>query len=374
MGRRKNYPWDSRVNKQMTNLVSGLLTMVILSPFLLFSSSKNKDLDSGEVIGVIFVAILLSPFIFLTPSIWDVLYGFDFITRLLLLLLSYVLMGCIEAYLIYKASTIVDKLENKYDSFVYYIVFRSYKSRYRKIRKDYFNTVNKNNRAKSKVIELHNKIKHYQSLLDKNVGTEKEQKYRDVIEQSHQELYKIKKNIFNVFRTDYTEPIIQLPCNQKDTLPNFDGYVYLSIDKKFTVRKTIKIDEIQPLSNNGKMFFKTNIKPLKSLFNESITIHFYDRYLLLMTKKNFTIVGYEDIIGSYTNTSIELCLGSKDYPKTVELNRLDYTPEFRKDDKNKFVMVDVGTLQLKFFSRKINILFTKYDEGKVIYELISNTK
>ena len=177
-----------------------------------------------------------------------------------------------------------------------------------------------------------------------------------------------------MFRTDYTEPIIQLPCNQKDTLPNFDGYVYLSIDKKFTVRKTIKIDEIQPLSNNGKMFFKTNIKPLKSLFNESITIHFYDRYLLLMTKENFTIVGYEDIIGSYTNTSIELCLGSKDYPKTVELNRLDCTPEFREDDKNKFVMVDVGTLQLKFFSRKINILFTKYDEGKVIYEVISNTK
>lgn len=374
MGRRKNYPWDSRVDKKMTNLVSGLLTMVILSPFLLFSSSKNEDLDSGEVIWVIFVAILLLPFIFLTPSIWDVLYGFDFITRLLLLLLSYVLIGCIEAYLIYKASTIVDKLENKYDSFVYYIVFRSYKSRYRKIRKDYFNTVSKNNRAKSKVIELHNKIKHYQSLLDKNVGTKREQKYRDIIEQSHQELYNIKKNIFNVFRTDYKEPIIQLPCNQKDTLPNFDGYVYLSIDKKFTVRKTIKIDEILPLFNNGKMFFKTNIKPLKSLFNESITIHFYDRYLLLMTKKNFTIVGYEDIIGSYTNTSIELCLGSKDYPKKVELNRLDCTPEFREDDKNKFVMVDVGTLQLKFFSRKINILFTKYDEGKVIYELISNTK
>ena len=89
--------------------------------------------------------------------------------------------------------------------------------------------------AKPEVIELHNKIKHFQNLLDKNISTEKEQKYRDIIEHSRQELYKIKKNIFNVFRTDYKEPIIQLPCNQKDILSNFNGYVYLSIDKKFNV-------------------------------------------------------------------------------------------------------------------------------------------
>ena len=76
---------------------------------------------------------------------------------------------------------------------------------------------------------------------------------------------------------------------------------------------------------------------------------------------------------TYTNTSIELCLGSKDYSKTVEQNRLDCTPEFRKDDKNKFVMVDVGKLQLNFFSRKMHFLFTKYDEDKAIYELIKMT-
>ena len=371
---RKNYPFNNRDDKKMTNLVSGLLTGLIFAPILLFSSSKNKDFDSDEVIGSIIVAILLSPIIFLTPSIWDALCGFDFITRIIILIWIYILFGCIEAYLIYKASTFVDKLENKYDYLICYIVFRSYKSKYRKIRKDYNNTVSKNNRAKSEVIELHNKIKHYQSLLDKNVGTDKEQKYRDIIDHSHQELFKIKKNIFNVFRTYYEEPIIQLPCNQKDTLSDFEGYVYLTIDKKFTVRETIEIEDILSLSNKDKMYFRTNVKPLKSLFNESLTIHFYDRYMLLMTKKDFTIVGYEDIIGSYTNTSIEFCLGSKNTSKTIKPNRIDCTPEFRKDDTNKFVMIDVGMLQLKLFSRRINILFTKYDEGKVIYELISNNK
>ena len=368
---RRNYPFNNRDDKKMTNLVSSLITGIILAPFLLFSSSKDKDLDSIEVI---VGGILLLPFILLTPSIWNVLCGFDFITRIMLLIWIYILIGCIEAYLIYKTSTFVDKLEYKYDYLICYIVFRSYKSRYRKIRKDYNKTVSKNNRAKSEVIELHKKIKHYQSLLDKNVGTEKEQKYRDIIEHSQQELFKIKNNIFNVFRTDYEEPIIKLPCNQKNTLPDFDGYVYLSIDKKFTVRKTIEIEDILSLSNKDKMYFRTNVKPLKTLFNESFTIHFYDRYMLLMTKKDFTIVGYEDIIGSYTNTSIEFCLGSKNTSKTLKPNRIDCTPEFRKDDTNKFVMIDVGMLQLKLFSRRINILFTKYDEGKVIYELISNNK
>lgn len=372
MGIRKNYPWDSRVEKRMTNLVITVITWVIFAPIFILLSIKNKKLDSDEIISGIFCTILLLPPILLTPSIWNVLYDFDFITRLLLLLLSYIIISCIELYLMYKVLTFIGIMKNKYDYLIYYCIFKSYKSRYRNIRKDYFNTVIKNNRAKPKVIELHNKIKHYQNLLEKNVGTEKELKYRDIIEHTHQELYKIKKNIFNVFRTDYNEPIVQLPCNQKDTLPNFDGYVYLSIDKKFNARKTIKIEEILLLANNGKMFFKTNIKPLKSLFNESITIHFYDRYLLLMNKKNFTIVGYEDIIGSYTNTYIELCLGSKNYPKTIKTNRLDRTPEFRKDDTKKFVMVDVGILQLKIYSRKINILFTKFDEGNVIYELISN--
>ena len=374
MGRRKEYPWNLRDDKQTTNFISSLLALTIFTPFLLCSSSKNKDLDIGEVIGVIFLSILLLPFILLTPSIWDVLYGFDFIIRLLLLLLSYVLIGCIEAYLIYKAFTIVDKLENKYDSFVYYIVLISYKSRYRNIRKDYFNTVSKNKRAKPKVVELRNKIKHYQNLLEKNIGTEKEQKYRNLIEDSQQELYQIKKNLFNVFRTDFKDPVIELPCTPRNTLPDFEGYVYLSIDNKFTVRRTIKLKEIVPLGNYGKIFFKTNIKSVKSFFNEFITIHFYNGYLLLMTKNDFTIIGYEDITVSYIKTTIELCLGNKNYSQSIKLDRLDCIPEFRKDKTNEFVMLDVGTLQLNFFSRKINLLFSKCDEGKVIYELISNNK
>lgn len=42
MGRRKNYPWDSRVDKQMTNLVSGLITGLIFAPFAILDSIPNN--------------------------------------------------------------------------------------------------------------------------------------------------------------------------------------------------------------------------------------------------------------------------------------------------------------------------------------------
>ena len=42
MGRRKNYPWDSRVDKQMTNLVSDLLAGLIVAPFAIMDSVPNN--------------------------------------------------------------------------------------------------------------------------------------------------------------------------------------------------------------------------------------------------------------------------------------------------------------------------------------------
>ena len=50
MGRRKNYPWNSRVDKQMTNLVSGLLTGLILAPFAIMDSIPNNtnDLNTSD--------------------------------------------------------------------------------------------------------------------------------------------------------------------------------------------------------------------------------------------------------------------------------------------------------------------------------------
>ena len=170
----------------------------------------------------------------------------------------YALILGIELYLVLK---IIDKVENKYDYLIFIIVLRSYKSRYRKIRNDYFNTISKNKIALPKVIELHNKIKHYQCLLDKNLGEDKEKKYREIINNSHQELSKIKKNVLNIFRTDYKEPIIQLePCNRRIKLPDFDGYIFLNIDKTTDFNKTIKFSDVLPLSKNGNMCYLLNIK------------------------------------------------------------------------------------------------------------------
>ena len=68
MGRRKNYPWNSRVDKQMTNLVSGLLTGLILAPFAIMDAITNNtnDLKTEPVskpVAIIFliIGIVLTP-------------------------------------------------------------------------------------------------------------------------------------------------------------------------------------------------------------------------------------------------------------------------------------------------------------------------
>lgn len=68
MGRRKNYPWDSRVDKQMTNLVSGLLAGLIVAPFAIMDSMPNNtnNLNTEPVskpVAIIFliIGIALTP-------------------------------------------------------------------------------------------------------------------------------------------------------------------------------------------------------------------------------------------------------------------------------------------------------------------------
>ena len=42
MGRRKNYPWDSKVDKKMTNLISGILAGIISVPISACKTNSKK--------------------------------------------------------------------------------------------------------------------------------------------------------------------------------------------------------------------------------------------------------------------------------------------------------------------------------------------
>lgn len=66
MGRRKNYPWDSRVNKQMTNLISRILAGLIAAPLsggggVLDDISKMSLKE--ETIWVVIIALYASYFL-----------------------------------------------------------------------------------------------------------------------------------------------------------------------------------------------------------------------------------------------------------------------------------------------------------------------
>ena len=66
MGRRKNYPWNSRVDKQTTNLISSILTGLITAPL----SGGGDVLDDiskmslkEETIWVVIISLIVSYFL-----------------------------------------------------------------------------------------------------------------------------------------------------------------------------------------------------------------------------------------------------------------------------------------------------------------------
>ncbi len=77
MGRRRNYPWNSRTEKQMTNLVSGLLAGLIVAPFAAVETiakngnditykkkDKKKDALFSLFLGIFFLTPLYSLFLY----------------------------------------------------------------------------------------------------------------------------------------------------------------------------------------------------------------------------------------------------------------------------------------------------------------------
>ena len=49
MGRRKNYPRNSKIDKKMTNLVSGLLTGIIVAPFAAVDALSKSKVNNRTV-------------------------------------------------------------------------------------------------------------------------------------------------------------------------------------------------------------------------------------------------------------------------------------------------------------------------------------
>ena len=98
---RKDYPFDKKIDKQMGNLVSGMLTRIILSPFLLFDNKTNdkglfEGLDALSVFYIVLAYIALSLVTFGVVSLCNIQ---SFLVEILVYLLIFFLLFIISLFL-----------------------------------------------------------------------------------------------------------------------------------------------------------------------------------------------------------------------------------------------------------------------------------
>lgn len=324
---RKGYPFSRRRDKKMTNLVSGLLTGIIFAPFAIVDLLGNTA--SSNII----------------PSIND--------------------EGCKP----------IDN-NNQYDNLLKSIIKKSSNPVYDCIRNDYYEIIKSNNKIHPEIIKLQKKIALHQkeieqSLIGKTYHT-------NVINKALQEIkdLELKHPKCKSFSL-YKDPIITIENISNDIgLPYFEGYVYLEINKIISNDRPLHINERQLLIDKGKTFFNVNRKPLKPLLGKDIEILFYDKFLMLLTHKDFSFVDYKDIKLSYTKIILEICsnFGTKLNPlnERALLNKYDSISNVKLKNTKEYAVIEAGLLELEVCTQKINLLFTKFKEGKMIYSLINN--
>ena len=262
MGRRKNYPWNSRVDKQMTNLVSGLLTGLILAPFAIMDSIPNNtnDLNTEPVskpVAIIFliIGIVLTPlFLPLISLAFEALDGiilgpFIFFALIFIPLVVWggILCVVIESFRYNKKTNKPNLSINVYQKLVLNLS-KDIKTT-NNIRTD-FNSIIKSN------VEIKQKIEK----LNKTIGTYKcNLKIFGFIP-------RVKKRYFSKIKEIYREIHYLNTFNKvSDSIEESNGYVYLDINNIIRSGKSINLNKLQLKKKKPYLFYAINKEPSISL-------------------------------------------------------------------------------------------------------------
>ena len=399
---RKGYPFSKRTDKQMTNLVSGILTGLILAPFAIgsntsnssytpsISDANNKPISRITAIVLIIIGIALIPLFIPLISFAFQLFNFPFLgvfAFFILISIPLVVWGGIIFLVIESFSnqnnitsknigqeknTIQQQKDNQYDDLIKSLISQSSNPTYNSIRAFYFEVIKNNNKIHPEIIKLQKKIAlHQKEKESNNTGRSY---HHNFIDTSLQEIKEIELNHPECEPfSSYKEPVITIEdISDHITYPFFRGYIYIETNSIVSSEKPININESQLLIDKGMTFFNINSTPLKKLLGRDIEILFYHSFLMLLTKKDFVFVEYKDISTFYSEIALEVSsnYGSKFLNRTM----YDCTPTVQIRDTKEYAIIEVGLLELEICSQKINLIFTKYKEGELIYNLIINNK
>lgn len=230
---RKNYPWDSRVDKQMTNLVSGLITGIIFAPFaavdLLSKTSTTSTHYSSNL----------------------------------------------------QINNISDRRKHKE------LVRHLSKKTDRDIKLEYINNIESSGIIKKQLDSLSFKIGLYKAKL---------RLFGFISPYREQWLSVLKETIKKKLEVEdvYNPPIINLdkytssyPYPKKT---NITGHVLLQVNRKFRTGDYLEEETICRRVDKKQSFFNVSKAPNAKFTFDSIEFFFYDEMMLIMTANDFVIV------------------------------------------------------------------------------------
>ena len=371
MGRR-NYPWNSRAEKQMTNLVSGLLAGLIVAPFAIMDAEPNNtnNLNTEPVskpVAIIFLIIgialtpLLLPLISLAFEALDgiILGPFIFFALIFIPLVVWggILYVVIESFCNNK-KTIKPKVAiNVYQKLVLSLSKDSKIDS--NIRSDFDSIIKSNIEIKEKIEKLNNTIDTYKRKL-KIFGS----------------ISKVKKNYFSKIKATYRE-IHSLKTFNKVSISTeeINGYVYLDINTIISAGKSINLDKLARNKKKPHLFYAINKEPLISLLFRNIELYFFDDVVAFMTEDAYTIIDKNTVFLEYRTIPVECSMANKD---VTQFNILDTKcRHFCKDGTMDmryyhYRLIELGVLELNIASQKVNLLFSNAESGSKLYHHLIN--
>lgn len=373
MGRRKNYPWNSRTDKQMTNLVSGLLAGLIVAPFAIMDSVPNNtnNLNTEPVskpVAIIFliIGIALTPLFIPLISLAFELFDFFLIGPLLFfafIFIPLVVWGGI-IYLVIESFSNNKKTNNKpkvaINVYQKLVLSLSKDSKIDcNIRSDFDSIIKSNIEIKEKIEKLNNTIDTYKRKL-KIFGS----------------IPKVKKNYFSKIKATYRE-IYSLKTFNKVSISTeeINGYVYLDINTIISAGKSINLDKLARNKKKPHLFYAINKEPLISLQFRNIELYFFDDVVAFMTEDAYTVIDKNSVFLEYRSIPVEGSMVNKD---ATQFNILDTKcRHFCKDGTMdmryyNYRLIELGVLELNIASEKVNLLFSNAESGSKLYHHLIN--
>ena len=123
-------------------------------------------------------------------------------------------------------------------------------------------------------------------------------------------------------------------------------------------------------------YFKCSTTAIGELKSKQIQLYLYSKGIVVMNKKVFAVVDYENISSNYSNIYVKTYIvedGIRDVGTTWRYAKADGDRDLRYKDNYEINIVEYGCLRLYFDEKfTINVLFSDASYGKEVSKLFSN--